>query len=107
MTRKTTPTLGAADRFVKLLESWKTIAAIVGSTIAFLVLVGIRFETWNSNIAHADDVSALTSRTSAIESSMRDLKADLTLIRQQLFEIAKTTGARQIAPVAPVAGVTP
>lgn len=74
-----------ADRLAKLLESWKVIAL----AIVALVLVGIRFETWQSSLARAD----------VVEDNMRalkvDLKADLTLIREQLFEIARSTGAKQ------------
>lgn len=89
------PTLGAADRLAKLLESWKVIAL----AIIALVLIGVRFETWQSGLARAD----------AVEDNMRalkvDLKADLTLIREQLFEIARTTGAKQVPLTSP--GVTP
>lgn len=92
MTKK--PVSGAADRLAKLLESWK----VVVLAVAALVLLGVRFETWQSNIAHADDVSALSARVGVVESGMRDLKADLRLIREQLFEIARATGAKEVAP---------
>jgi len=89
-----TPT--AADRVAKFLESWKVIAL----AIVALVLIGIRFETWQGSLARASDVDD-SMRTLKI-----DLKSDLTLIREQLFEIARTTGARQVAP-APPQGVLP
>jgi hypothetical protein len=87
MARKSKPTL-SAEALAWLVEYWKMV------TLAVLILIGIgiRFETWQSSLARADDVD------SSMKSMKVDIKSDLNLIRQQLFEIAKTTGARQIAP---------
>ncbi len=93
MTRKT-PVNGAADRLAKLLESWKVIALfIVGC-----VLLGYRLDTWQASMARAEDVQRLDGRVGVVESSLKDLKTDLHMIRQQLVEIAVTVGARQVAP---------
>ncbi len=91
MSARKKPTL-SAEALAWLVEYWKLLSFIA------VVLVGtvIRFETWQGSLARAD----------AVEADMRalktDLKADLTLIRQQLFEIARTTGSRVVAaPLAP------
>ncbi len=91
MSARKKPTL-SAEALAWLVEYWRMLSL----AIVALVLIGIRFETWQGSLARAE----------AVESDMKalktDLKADLTLIRQQLFEIARTTGSRVVAaPLAP------
>ena len=97
------PTPGAADRLAQLLKSWKTIATVVGSVIVFLVLVGIRFETWQAGLARADDVTALrresalvSTRTAIVESALERIHQTLEKMDARLFEISRATGARPI-----------
>lgn len=90
---------GLLARIKNLSEQWKLAILVVTP----LVLAGVRFETWQSNLARADDVAAaraesvaLERRTAVVEASLADIKTSLRDISMQLVEIARTTGARQI-----------
>lgn len=101
MTRRDKPTL--AERLGKILESWKVI-------VVFLVavgLAGVRFETWQTSLARAEalsetraELARVSERTAIVEAAVADLKKDIRMITLQVVEIAKTVGARQIAPEA-------
>lgn len=97
----------ALDRARQALENWK---AIVGALVA-LVGFGMAAQACVSGLARAADVAqvraeaqAVAVRTTVVESSLgelrdslKDLKGDLRFVREQLIEIAKTTGARTVA----------
>jgi len=54
------------------------------------------------------DVRVLETRTGVVERSLDKLEDRLELIHEQLLEIARVTGARQVAPApAPTEGTTP
>jgi hypothetical protein len=85
--------------FMEVFARWKE---IVGALVA-LVGFGMAAQACVSGLARAAAVAqvraeaqAVAARTSVVESSMNDLKVDLRIIREQLFEIAKTTGARTV-----------
>lgn len=93
-------------------ERWKAAIAIL---VVVMGAVGSLF-AWVSTRATKDDVERaratalgefeqvrqqnveLGQRLPVVESATRDLKADTTIIRAQLFEIAKTVGAPQVQP---------
>lgn len=97
---------GLLERLGKLSELWK----LAVLPLAALVLIGIRFETWQGSLARAEDVAAvrreaadLAARSAVqdatladLRDGLRELKADLLVVHQQIVEVAKSTGARQV-----------
>jgi hypothetical protein len=77
-----------------------------------LLGAGAAFATWERGVAKAADVAQMKGpiealdtevqvmkvRAAMMEGSMVDMHTELRLIHAQLIEIAKTTGARQVAP---------
>jgi hypothetical protein len=103
---------GQPESFLKKLEGWKVLisiaVALVGGAAAWTV--------WQTGLATKADVERARAGTAAaidqmreqtldlrfrlpvVEGATADLKKDTTIIRAQLFEIARTVGAPQVQP---------
>lgn len=114
-----------AARLVARLEPWKNLIAVAG----ILLAAGAAFAAWERKVAKAQDVDqvragvasqigavqtetqALGTRVTVLEAAVKelreDMRDDIRFFRAQLIEIAKATGARQLAPPPTTQGATP
>lgn len=100
------------ETLLSKLNGWK---ALIGFCSCLLV-AGASWAVWQGTLATKADVERVRGAASAeidlvrrdtldlsrrlpvVEAAAHDLKADTTIIRAQLFEIAKAVGARQVQP---------